>query len=339
MQILITGGNGFIGSHTTVELIKAGHDVVIIDNLSNSKISVQDRIEELTGKRPKFYQKDVRDKEALRKIFRENSIDGVIHFAAFKAVGESVENPLMYYSNNITGTITLSESMAEAGVKDIVFSSSCAVYGQAESVPIREDAPLRGLSPYGNTKVVGEQIFRDVKVSDPEWNIAILRYFNPCGASESGRLGEDPSGIPQGLLPFITQVAVGRLEKLRVFGGDYPTPDGTGIRDYIHVVDLAVAHLKALEKLSEKPGVVTYNLGTGKGCSVLEMIAAFEKASGKKIPYEIVARRAGDTTESYCDSTLAEKELNWKATRDIEKICEDAWRWQSNNPEGYPETS
>ncbi|MCA9374878.1 UDP-glucose 4-epimerase GalE, partial [Candidatus Dojkabacteria bacterium] len=331
MQILVTGGNGFIGSHTTVELIKAGYEVVIIDNLSNSKISVQDRIKELTGKAPKFYQEDIRDKKALQRIFQENEIKAVIHFAAFKAVGESVANPLMYYSNNTSGMINLIECMGEAGVKDIVFSSSSTVYGQAEKTPIKENAPIHALNPYGRTKVIGEDILRDLEISDSAWNIAILRYFNPVGAHESGRIGEDPAGIPQGLLPFKTQVAVGKLEKLKIFGNDYPTPDGTGVRDYIHVVDLAVAHLRALEKLQQRPGLVTYNLGTGKGNSVLEMVAAFEKASGKKIPYEIADRRPGDAAESYCDTSLAEKELGWKAIRDLNKICEDAWRWQSNN--------
>jgi UDP-glucose 4-epimerase len=335
MKILVTGGAGYIGSHTVVELLNAGHEAVIVDNLSNSNIKVLERIKAITGKEPAFYNCDILNKDELRKVFIEHKVDSVIHFAAFKAVGESVAKPLMYYSNNITGTLSLCEVMIEAGVKDMVFSSSATVYGDPHKVPITEDFPLMGTNPYGRTKLMMEDILRDLYASDPSWNIALLRYFNPVGAHESGTMGEDPNGIPNNLMPFVTQVAVGKREQLSVFGGDYETEDGTAIRDYIHVVDLAVGHLKALEKIESKPGIVTYNLGTGNGSSVLQVIQAFEKATGVKINYKVVDRRPGDAKACYADPSFAEKELGWKATRNIEDMCADAWRWQSNNPNGY----
>lgn len=335
MNILVTGGAGYIGSHTVVELLNVGHDVVIVDNLSNSSEIVLDRIQGITGKKPTLYRGDILDKAFLQKIFQENKIDSVIHFAAFKAVGESVAEPLKYYSNNITGTLTLCEVMIEYGVKDMVFSSSATVYGDPKTVPITEDSPLFGTNPYGRTKLMMEDILRDLYASDNTWNIALLRYFNPVGAHESGTIGEDPNGIPNNLMPFITQVAVGKREQLSVFGDDYNTPDGTAIRDYIHVVDLAVGHLKALEKIESKPGLVTYNLGTGKGNSVLEVIHAFEEATGVKINYKIVDRRPGDAAACYANPSFAEKELGWKATRDIKDMCADSWNWQSKNPSGY----
>lgn len=335
MKILVTGGAGYIGSHTVVELLNAGHDVVIVDNLSNSNEIVLKRIQGITGKSPVFYKGDILDKDCLRTIFQAHKIDSVIHFAAFKAVGESVAKPLMYYSNNITGTLSLCEVMIEFGVKDIVFSSSATVYGDPQKVPITEDSPLSGTNPYGRTKLMMEDILRDLYASDNSWNIALLRYFNPVGAHASGDIGEDPNGIPNNLMPFITQVAVGKREQLSVFGDDYNTPDGTAIRDYIHVVDLAVGHLRALEKIETKPGLVTYNLGTGRGNSVLEVIHAFEEATGVKINYKIVDRRPGDAKACYADPSFAEKELGWKATRDIKDMCSDSWNWQSKNPAGY----
>ena len=335
MSILVTGGAGFIGSHTVVELLENNEDVIVVDNLSNSKKEALNRVEEITGKSLTFYKTDLLDKEGLDEIFSNHEIDSVIHFAGFKAVGESVEKPLSYYHNNITGTIYLCEVMAQHNVTDIVFSSSATVYGDPETVPIQEDFPLTATNPYGRTKLFIEKILRDVHTSDDSWNIAVLRYFNPVGAHESGRIGEDPNDIPNNLMPYITQVAVGKLDKLSVFGDDYPTHDGTGVRDYIHVVDLAIGHLKALDKLQANPGVVTYNLGTGQGYSVLDVVNAFEKASGQDVPYKITDRRPGDIASCYADPTKAEKELGWTAKRDIVEMCKDAWRWQSQNPEGY----
>jgi UDP-glucose 4-epimerase len=336
MNILVTGGAGFIGSHTTVELLHAGHDVIIVDNLSNSKAEAVRRIEEISGKGVRFYRSDLRDEAALKAIFNENSIEAVVHFAALKAVGESVEKPLEYYHNNITGALVLCRVMRAFGVKNLVFSSSATVYGEAEHMPLREDAPRSATNPYGRTKLFQEYIYEDLCRADPEWNIISLRYFNPVGAHPSGRIGEDPNDIPNNLMPYITQVAVGRLPYLRVFGNDYPTPDGTGVRDYIHVVDLALGHLCALKKLSENPGWVAYNLGTGRGHSVLEVVAAFERATGVHIPYRIVERRPGDVATSFADPSKAQGELGWKAERGIDDICADAWRWQSQNPNGYP---
>jgi UDP-glucose 4-epimerase len=336
MRILVTGGAGFIGSHTTVELLKAGHDVVVVDNFSNSKPEALRRMEELAGRPFTFHKVDLLDRPALDEVFRRHPVDAVIHFAAFKAVGESVALPLKYYHNNITGTVVLCETMLAHGVKTMVFSSSATVYGDPASVPVREDFPLSALNPYGQTKLVSEQLLRDLYRADPSWNIALLRYFNPVGAHESGRIGEDPNGIPNNLFPYITQVAVGKLPKLAIFGGDYGTPDGTGVRDYIHVVDLAIGHLKALEALRGKAGCRAYNLGTGTGNSVLEAVHAFERASGRKIAHEIVARRPGDAASCYCDPSLAARELGWKTERDLDVMCRDAWRWQSQNPDGYP---
>ncbi len=335
MAILVTGGAGYIGSHTCVELLDAGYEVVIVDNLSNSKPEVIKRIRAITGKDFRFYPVDILDKPALSAVFMDNRIDAVIHFAGLKAVGESVEVPLRYYQNNVTGTLVLCEVMQEYGVKKIVFSSSATVYGTPETVPIKEDAPLAPVNPYGRTKLMIEQILQDLYVADQNWSVALLRYFNPIGAHESGRIGEDPHGIPNNLMPYITQVAVGKLPMLRVFGNDYPTRDGTGVRDYIHVVDLSLGHLRALEKLQQDPGVHIYNLGTGKGYSVMDVIAAFEKASGKQIPYEIAPRRAGDVASCYADPAKAKQELGWEAQRDLLMMCIDSWRWQKNNPEGY----
>ena len=335
MSILVTGGAGFIGSHTVVELLENNEDVIVVDNLSNSKKEALNRVEEITGESLTFYKTDLLNKEGLNEVFSNHEIDSVIHFAGFKAVGESVEKPLSYYHNNITGTIYLCEVMAQHNVTDIVFSSSATVYGDPETVPIQEDFPLTATNPYGRTKLFIEKILRDLHVSDDNWNIALLRYFNPVGAHESGNIGEDPNDIPNNLMPYITQVAVGKLDELSVFGDDYPTHDGTGVRDYIHVVDLAIGHLKALEKLQSNPGVVTYNLGTGQGYSVLDVVNAFEKASGQDIPYKITGRRPGDIASCYADPTKAEKELGWTAKRDIVEMCKDAWRWQSENPDGY----
>ena len=333
--VLVTGGTGFIGSHTVLELLKANYDVVVMDNLSNSKTESLNRVEKLTGKKADFHKLDLLDKEGLRKLFSSYEFDSVIHFAGLKAVGESVENPLLYFKNNISGTVTLCEVMQEFGVKDIVFSSSATVYGDPEESPIPEDSPVTSVNPYGRTKLTIEYILKDLYQSDSEWNIALLRYFNPVGAHESGLIGEDPNGIPNNLMPFVTQVAVGKLDKLRVFGDDYPTHDGTGVRDYIHVVDLAIGHLKALKKLETEPGVVTYNLGTGEGSSVLDVVKAFEKANSIEIPYEIAPRRSGDAAICYADPSKAEKELGWKAERNLEMMCRDAWNWQQKNPEGY----
>ncbi|MCR5727556.1 MAG: UDP-glucose 4-epimerase GalE [Lachnospiraceae bacterium] len=337
MSILVTGGTGYIGSHTVVELQNAGYEAVIIDNLSNSNPEVLNRIEKITGKRPKFYEADIRDKEALKKIFDENpDIESCIHFAGLKAVGESVSKPLEYYNNNIYGTLCLVEAMKDAGVKNIVFSSSATVYGDPAFIPITEECPKGTCTnPYGWTKSMLEQILSDVTVADKEWNVILLRYFNPIGAHKSGTMGENPSGIPNNLMPYITQVAVGKRDHLNVFGNDYDTHDGTGVRDYIHVVDLALGHVKALNKIKENCGLKIYNLGTGHGYSVLDIVKAFEQASGVKIPYEITARRPGDIATCYSDASLAKKELGWEAQYGILEMCEDSWRWQKNNPNGY----
>ncbi|WP_312221307.1 UDP-glucose 4-epimerase GalE [Streptococcus parasuis] len=335
MSILVTGGAGYIGSHTVVELIKLGKEVVIVDNLSNSSILVLDRIEEITGKRPTFYELDVADKAALRSVFEKESIEAAIHFAGYKAVGESVEKPVMYYENNIMSTLALVEVMGEFGVKKIVFSSSATVYGLNNPSPLVENMPTSATNPYGYTKVMLEQILRDLEVSDKEWSVALLRYFNPIGAHESGLIGEDPAGIPNNLMPFIAQVAVGKRAELSVFGNDYDTVDGTGVRDYIHVVDLALGHIKALEKISDTTGVYTYNLGSGQGTSVLELVQAFEKVNGVKVPYKIVDRRPGDVATCYANADKALAELNWKTEKTIEDMCRDTWNWQSKNPNGY----
>ncbi|WP_394239114.1 UDP-glucose 4-epimerase GalE [Niallia oryzisoli] len=335
MAILLTGGAGYIGSHTCVELLNAGYKLIVVDDLSNSKLNSMVRIKEITGKDFKFYKTDILDREALESIFVENSIEAVIHLAGLKSVGESVQMPLHYYHNNITGTLVLCELMKKYNVKKMVFSSSATVYGVPEYVPISEDFPLRAMNPYGRTKLMIEEMLRDLYHSDHDWSISLLRYFNPIGAHESGRIGEDPKSIPNNLMPYITQTAVGKLEELYVFGNDYPTVDGTGVRDYIHVVDLAKGHLKALEKILTSKGVEAYNLGTGKGYSVLQIVAAFEKTTGTKIPYKIVKRRQGDVASCYADPTKARKELGWLAEKGIEDMCRDAWGWQEKNPSGY----
>ncbi len=335
MSILITGGAGYIGSHTVVELLQTGQDVVIVDNLANSCKSALERVRTICGKEIPFYQVDIRDGEGLRDVFARHSIESVVHFAGLKAVGESSQIPLEYYDNNIGGTLVLLEEMRRAGVFRLVFSSSATVYGDPASVPIREDFPTSATNPYGRTKLMIEEILRDLAASDERWGIVLLRYFNPVGAHHSGLIGEDPKGIPNNLLPYISQVAVGRLKELSVFGDDYPTGDGTGVRDYIHVVDLALGHLCALERVARDRGVFTYNLGTGNGYSVLEMIRAFEKASGKDVPYRIAPRRAGDIAECFADPALAQRELNWKAERGLDEMMRDSWNWQSRNPQGY----
>jgi UDP-glucose 4-epimerase len=335
MSVLVTGGAGYIGSHACVELLNAGYDIVVVDNFSNSKPEALKRVKEITGRDFKSYAVDLLDREGLERVFSENRIEAVIHFAGLKAVGESVAVPLKYYYNNITGTIILCEVMAMHGVKKIVFSSSATVYGNPKSVPIKEDFPLGPINPYGRTKYMIEEILRDVYVSDNQWGVILLRYFNPIGAHESGRIGEDPNGIPNNLMPYITQVAVGKREKLNVFGNDYNTHDGTGVRDYIHVVDLAKGHLKALEKVMKESGVDVYNLGTGTGYSVLDVVKTFEKATGRKIPYVITERRPGDIDMCYADPTKAHEELGWKAEKDLEDMCRDSWNWQKNNPNGY----
>lgn len=335
MQILVTGGAGYIGSHTCVELLEAGFEVVVVDNLSNSKKEVLSRVEAITGKSISFYELDLRDTDSLSAVFRENNIGAVIHFAGLKAVGESVKMPLLYYSNNIASTLGLCKVMVENNVKNVVFSSSATVYGDPISVPITEDFPLTATNPYGTSKLFIEQILQDLHVSDRSWNVALLRYFNPVGAHISGNIGEDPNGVPCNLMPYVAQVAVGRLPELSVFGGDYSTPDGSGVRDYIHVVDLAKGHIKAIEKLMTQPGVVIYNLGTGKGYSVLDMVKAFENASGRKVPYRIINRRPGDIAICYADPGKAKRDLGWHAEKGIEEMCQDAWRWQSTNPNGY----
>jgi UDP-glucose 4-epimerase len=327
-MILVTGGSGYIGSHTVVELLAAGQDVLIYDNLSNSKISVLDRIETISGKRPAFIEGDIRDRAVLQRVFEQNQINAVVHFAGLKAVGESVAQPLRYYDNNFTGSVVLFETMAAAGVKRLVFSSSATVYGDPETVPIREDAPLSATNPYGRSKLMIEDMLRDTYRADPEWRIALLRYFNPVGAHASGIIGEDPNGIPNNLLPFVAQVAVGKLKELSVFGSDYPTPDGTGVRDYIHVVDLARGHLAALNVIERTPGLITTNLGTGRGYSVLEMVRAFEQASGRTVAYALTGRRPGDIATCYADPAHAQKTLAWQAEFGVDAMCRDAWRWQ-----------
>ena len=337
MSILVTGGCGFIGSHTVVELQQAGEDVVVVDNLDNSTKTALERVEEITGRPVKFYETDIRDREGLEEIFnKEPEISGCIHFAGKKAVGESVRLPWEYYDNNIHGTLVLLDVMRKHGVKNLIFSSSSTVYGDPDAVPVTEESPKKPCTnPYGSTKSMQETILTDIQAADPEWNIVLLRYFNPIGAHKSGKIGEDPNGIPNNLMPYITQVAVGKLEKLHVFGNDYPTPDGTGVRDYIHVVDLAKGHVKALKKFDENGGLYIYNLGTGRGYSVLEIVENFEKATGVKIPYQIDPRRPGDIAANYADASKAERELGWKAENGICEMCADSWRWQQMNPDGY----
>ncbi len=335
MSILVTGGAGFIGSHTCVELLEQGYEVVVVDNLSNSSEESLVRVKQITGKELTFYPVDLLDRKALRGVFEKEKIDSVIHFAGLKAVGESVAKPMEYYWNNITGTLVLCDEMRRHNVKNIVFSSSATVYGNPATVPIKEDFPLSATNPYGRTKLMLEEIFRDIYISDPEWNIILLRYFNPIGAHESGLIGEDPKGLPNNLAPYITKVAAGKLGKLGVFGNDYDTPDGTGVRDYIHVVDLAQGHVKAIERIQQQPGICTYNLGTGKGYSVLDLVREFSKVCGKDIPYEIKPRRPGDIATCFADPSLAEKDMGWIALKGLKEMCEDAWKWQKNNPEGY----
>jgi UDP-glucose 4-epimerase len=336
LNVLLTGGAGYIGSHTAVECLAAGHEVVVFDNLSNSSPKALERVTQIAGKQVKFVQGDIRDRVALRQLFAQHTIDTVVHFAGLKAVGESVEKPLLYYDNNIGGSVALFEVMAEAGVKSLVFSSSATVYGDPASVPITEDFPLSATNPYGRSKLFIEEMLHDIAAADPGFNIALLRYFNPVGAHASGLMGEDPQGIPNNLMPYIAQVAVGRRPHLSVFGGDYPTSDGTGVRDYIHVVDLARGHVAALDRLRQHgSGVQTWNLGTGQGVSVLEMIRAFEVASGKPVPYQIVARRPGDVAQCWADPSRAEQDLQWRAAFDLMRMCEDTWRWQQMNPQGY----
>ncbi len=337
MKILVTGGTGFIGSHTIVELLESGHEVVAVDNLCNSSPLSLRRVERITGRKVRFFEMDIRDTAAWGKLFdAEGSFDATIHFAALKAVGESVRLPLKYYANNLGGTFTMLEELSRRGCKNIVFSSSATVYGQPASVPIREDFPTPGCTnPYGWTKQMMEQIFRDVQKADPEWNVILLRYFNPIGAHPSGLIGEDPNGIPNNLLPYVSQVAIGKLPSLNVFGNDYPTPDGTGVRDYIHVVDLAKGHVKAIDRLASKPGLETYNLGTGHGYSVLDIVKTFERVNGVKVPYVIKPRREGDIAECWADPSLAAEKLGWKAERGLEEMCRDLWNWQTKNPDGF----
>ena len=336
MAILVTGGAGFIGSHTVVELQNAGYDVVVIDNLSNSSVKSLERVEAITGKKVPFYKVDILDREGLNEVFAKESIDSCIHFAGLKAVGESVQKPWEYYENNIAGTLTLVDVMRQHGVKNMIFSSSATIYGDPAQIPITEECPKgQCTNPYGWTKSMLEQILSDIQKADPEWNIVLLRYFNPIGAHKSGTIGENPNGIPNNLMPYVTQVAVGKLKELGVFGNDYDTPDGTGVRDYIHVVDLANGHVKALKKIEEKAGLKIYNLGTGQGYSVLDIVKNFEAATGVNIPYVIKERRAGDIATCYSDATKAKEELGWEAQYGIKDMCEDSWRWQSNNPNGY----
>jgi UDP-glucose 4-epimerase len=336
MRILITGGAGYIGSHTCIELIKAGYKVVVVDNLCNASLESLKRVEGLVDCEIPFHKVDVRDKAALTHVFEQYSIDGVIHFAGLKAVGESVEKPIEYYDTNVGGTFVLADVMNTFNCKAFVFSSSATVYGNPHTVPIKENFPLSATNPYGRSKLMIEEFLQDVFVADDSWHIALLRYFNPVGAHKSGLIGEDPNDIPNNLIPYISQVAVGKLAKLSVFGGDYNTPDGTGVRDYIHVVDLAKGHVKALQALQDKPQVLIVNLGTGNGYSVLDMVKAFEKASGKDVPYQIVDRRVGDIATCYADPDYAAKKLGWKAECELDEMCEDTWRWQSQNPDGYP---
>ena len=336
MKILVTGGAGYIGSHTCVELLNAGYDVVVVDNLYNASAKALDRVREITGKDLTFYEADILDAPKMDEIFKKEQVDCVIHFAGLKAVGESVVKPLEYYKNNINGTLVLCETMRKNGCKNIIFSSSATVYGNPAFIPITEECPKgTPTNPYGWTKWMIEQILTDLHTADPEWNVILLRYFNPIGAHKSGLMGEDPKGIPNNLLPYVAQVAIGKLKCLGVFGDDYDTPDGTGVRDYIHVVDLAAGHVKAINKIKENPGVKIYNLGTGKGYSVLDVVKAFSKACGHDVPYEIKPRRAGDITTCYSDASLAKKELGWEAKYDIDEMCEDSWRWQTMNPNGY----
>ncbi len=337
MAILVTGGAGYIGSHTCVQLCQAGYEPIVLDNLSNSSKESLKRVEKITGKPIKFYKCDILDIDGMRKVFSENKIDAVIHFAGLKAVGESVSIPLKYYENNIGGTVYLLQVMGEFNVKKLVFSSSATVYGMSDKMPLTEDLPTSANSPYGQTKLMIEQILRDLSVSDEEWSISLLRYFNPVGAHESGTIGEDPKGIPNNLMPYITQVASGRLEQLSIFGDDYPTPDGTGVRDYIHVVDLAAGHIKALEKVTRDKGVFCHNLGTGVGYSVLDLVKTFEKVNGVKVNYKIAPRRPGDVITCYADPSKAKSELGWEAKLTIEDMCRDSWNWQKNNPNGYDE--
>ena len=334
-EVLVTGGAGYIGSHMCVELLQAGHRVVVVDNLSNSSARSLQAVQRITQKSLAFVEADLRDTDKLRTLFCQHDISAVLHFAGLKAVGESVDKPLLYYDNNVNGTLSLLEAMSESGVKTLVFSSSATVYGLPDSVPINEQAPTAPINPYGRTKLQIEDILRDLHVSDPVWRISLLRYFNPVGAHASGEIGEDPNDVPNNLMPYIAQVAVGRRPHLSVFGDDYDTPDGTGIRDYIHVVDLARGHLKALEFLEREPGLAVHNLGTGRGYSVLDVVRAFEKASGREIPYQIVDRRPGDAARSYADPAKANRELGWKATLDLERMCKDVWRWQQGHPQGY----
>ena len=336
MKILVTGGAGYIGSHTCVELLNSGYEVVVMDNLYNASAKALDRVQQITGKTLTFYEADMLDQPAMDKIFEAEKPDAVIHFAGYKAVGESVVKPIEYYHNNMTGTLLLCDTMRKHGVKNIIFSSSATIYGDPAFIPITEECPKGTCTnPYGWTKWMLEQILTDLHTADPEWNVMLLRYFNPIGAHKSGTIGENPNGIPNNLMPYITQVAVGKLKELGVFGNDYDTPDGTGVRDYIHVVDLAKGHVKALKKIEENPGLAIYNLGTGKGYSVLDIVKNFEAATGVKIPYVIKPRRAGDIATCYCDASKAAKELGWTAENGIREMCEDSWRWQSNNPNGY----
>ena len=336
-EILVTGGAGYIGSHTCVELLNSGYDVIVVDNLCNSSKESLKRVEQITGKKVVFYELDIADKAGMESVFQTHKIQAVIHFAGLKAVGESVEKPMLYYQNNIVGTLVLCEVMQAYGCKNLVFSSSATVYGDPATVPIKEDFPLHVTNPYGRTKLMQEEIFRDFHVADSEWNIILLRYFNPIGAHKSGLIGEDPNGIPNNLMPYVAKVAAGKLPQVNVFGDDYDTPDGTGVRDYIHVVDLAKGHICAVRKLEENPGVVAYNLGTGKGYSVLDVIHNFEKACNKKLPYVIAPRRAGDIAQCYADPALAKQESGWEAEYGIEDMCADSWNWQSRNPDGYGE--
>lgn len=333
--ILVTGGAGYIGSHTVVELLAAEYNLVIVDNLSNSSRVALERVEKISGRSFHFYQADIRDIYSLNQIFTDHSIDAVIHFAGLKAVGESTQIPLDYYDNNVTGTLTLLRAMEVAGVRKFVFSSSATVYGDPARVPINEEFPTSATNPYGRSKLMIEEMLKDLSVSDPDWGIVLLRYFNPVGAHVSGQIGEDPQGIPNNLIPYVSQVAVGKLQELSVFGNDYPTPDGTGVRDYIHVVDLARGHIKALDRIAEAEGVLTYNLGTGHGYSVLEIIAAFEKTSGKLVPFKVIPRRPGDIAKCWADPKLAKKELKWQAEFDLDVMMRDTWNWQKKNPRGY----
>ncbi len=335
MKILVTGGAGYIGTHTCVELINAGYEIIVVDNFSNSKHVALERVGEITGKFFEVCEAEITDQEALERIFSQNKIDAVIHFAGLKAVGDSVSSPLRYYQNNVTGTLTLCEVMEKFEVRNLVFSSSATVYGLSNNIPLKEDLPLYATNPYGRSKLMVEEILNDLYISNPNWSITMLRYFNPIGAHRSGRIGEDPNGTPNNLVPYITQVAVGKLTELKVFGNDYDTKDGTGVRDYIHVVDLANGHLKSIEKTMDSKGINAYNLGTGMGYSVMEVIKAFEKAIGLPIPYNIVGRRPGDVAKSYADPSKAEKELNWITQKSIHDMCADSWRWQSENPHGY----